>query len=98
MTILDVFSPVGRRYTPPARPAARRLSTLDGARVALYWNQKSGGDRLLARIAERLAAAAPRATFVPATGSIGSGRVSASPADLDHIAREFDAVVAATAD
>jgi hypothetical protein len=98
MTRLEVLNPVGRVHVAERIPPAPRLSGLAGKRIALYWNGKSGGDLLLARIAERLRARTPDVRFAPVSGSIGSGRVSASPEDIRRIAAAADGIIAATAD
>ena len=55
METMKLFSPLA----PKAKltyPSAKRLDTLEGKTIALYWNRKSGGDRALKRVEENLLA------------------------------------------
>jgi len=54
-TFVEVLVPAGKAEIKPLK-AAIRPNTLDGKRVALHWNEKPGGEFLLAEIKERLSA------------------------------------------
>jgi hypothetical protein len=52
--ILEILNPAGRRMLVEGKRLAPRLGSLNGKRAGLVYNQKSGGDVLLARTAELL--------------------------------------------
>ena len=81
------------RFKPAKRP-----SSLDGKRVALYWNAKAGGEVALARTKEQLERLYPKATFVDVFGDQGTHMRRASTDLLDRTAAEVDAAVGTTAD
>lgn len=79
-------------------PAARRLTTLAGARIALYWNGKQNGLDALARAKENLAKRYDGVTFVEVTGELGGTNRYLSPAQLDMLAESVDVAVCTSAD
>ncbi|MFC1910541.1 hypothetical protein ACFLXC_04570 [Chloroflexota bacterium] len=54
MVKLEVLNPSGKIQKVDKRPLAPRPSSLDGKRIGLVYNLKTGGDTLLARTAELL--------------------------------------------
>lgn len=98
MAKLEVLSPAAQKYAGNKVRPASRLESLNGKTIGLYWNQKSGGDVALARIAERLSQRHPGVHFKSFSGSIGWGRTVASEQDVQRIAQECQAVIGATAD
>ena len=77
---------------------AHRPPDLTGKRVGLYWNLKAGGDHALTRAAELLGRRYPGATFRRYWGEVGSLFRMATPADVERMAAECDAVVGTTSD
>ena len=49
-----VFDPTGRRKGKSTVAPARRLTTLQGKRLAVIWNRKLGGDIFLKRVSDVL--------------------------------------------
>ena len=102
MSKLEIVNPVARaaadeplaeRAAPAPRPAS-----LEGATVGLFWNGKPQGDVGLARVREQLVRMFDGVRFVDVFGEKGGLNRYASPSQLEQMARECDAVVAATAD
>ena len=102
MSKLEIVNPVARaeteepnaeRFTPARRPAS-----LAGETIGLFWNGKPQGDIGLARAREQLARAFEGAVFLDVFGEKGGLNRYASPAQVDQMASECAAVVAATAD
>jgi hypothetical protein len=97
MTTLTVLNPVAEplesRFERAARPAS-----LEGKRVGLYWNMKSGGDKALDRIEELLRARYARLSFTREHGSVGFLMRHATAADVERVAAGCDVVVGTTAD
>jgi hypothetical protein len=60
---MEVFVPVGKAEIKPLR-AVTRPDTLDSKRVALHWNEKPGGEFLLAEIKKQLSAKCKNVEFV----------------------------------
>lgn len=81
------------RYPPAPRPR-----TLDGARVALYWNGKQNGLDALDRTRECLAERFRDITFIDVIGELGGTNRYLSPEQLDRLSRDADVVVATSAD
>ena len=98
MSKIEIVSPVAPKYTGYKIRPAPRLDTLNGKTIGLYWNQKSGGDVALARIAELISERYPDVQFKNYTGSIGWGRTVASDEDIERIAQECQGVIGSTAD
>lgn len=102
MAKLTIINPVAEaqastlaaeRFSPAKRP-----NTLDGKRVALYWNAKAGGEVALARTREQLERLYPTAAFVDVFGDQGTHMRRASADLLDDTASRVDAAVGTTAD
>ena len=91
---LEVLNPVAEfagdreTYAPAPRP-----STLNGARVGLYWNRKPGGDHALNRIGEGIAAQFPGVTY-----KIYSSPRPVRQEVMDAIREECDVVVGSGGD
>ena len=49
-----VFDPTGRKRSKSKLAPARRLTTLQGKRLAVIWNGKLGGDVFLKRVSDVL--------------------------------------------
>jgi hypothetical protein len=102
-TKLTVVNPVA---TPAARSdaaertprARRRNASLEGTRIALYWNGKQNGLDALAHARARLSDRYPTATFVELTGELGGTNRYLSPSQLDQLERDVDVAVCTTAD
>ena len=98
---IKIFLSYGRNDDEPfverAAPAPRPAS-LEGATVGLFWNGKPQGDVGLAQVREQLARMFDDVRFVDVFGEKGGLNRYASPTQLEQMARECCAVVAATAD
>jgi hypothetical protein len=79
-------------------PPAPRPSTLDGRRVALYWNGKQNGLHALVRTRENLSKLYTDISFIDVIGELGGTNRYLSPDQLTMLARDVDVVVATTAD
>ena len=102
MAKLTIINPVAEaqantltaeRFSPAKRP-----STLDGKRVALYWNAKAGGEVALARTREQLERLYPKAAFIDVFGDQGTHMRRASAGLLDDTAARADVAIGTTAD
>lgn len=102
MSKLEVVNPVARaeaeeplakRVAPAKRPA-----TLAGQTIGLFWNGKPQGDVGLARAREQLARLFEGSRFLDVFGEKGGLNRYASPSQVELMASECAAVVAATAD
>jgi len=60
---MEVFVPAGKAEIKPLK-AVPRPNTLDRKRVALHWNEKPGGEFLLAEIKKQLSAKYKDIVFV----------------------------------
>ena len=89
----EVEEPLAKRFSPAKRPA-----TLAGQTIGLFWNGKPQGDIGLARTREQLARVFEGARFLDVFGEKGGLNRYASPAQIEQMASECAAVVAATAD
>lgn len=89
---LEILHPVSEIATQRAEPAVRPR-TLEGKRVALWWNKKGGGDVALERVAE---------CFGGRFKDISFERISCdlkgSPSALEKVIKECHAVVGTTSD
>jgi hypothetical protein len=100
--ILEIVNPVAE---PQAEsddqerfPPAPRLAGFAGRTIGLFWNGKALGDAALERVRTQLAARFEGVLFRDYIGLNGQQLRRATPAQLDQMARECDAVVGATAD
>ena len=81
----------------PVAPAPR-VGDLNGKRVGLYWNIKSGGDVALERSAERIKALYPSALFSEYQGDVGAGMRHITGRYADRIVKEVDVIIGTTSD
>jgi hypothetical protein len=99
LTIINPISDVQANAANAQRfPPAKRLKTLDGKTIGLFWNAKAGGEVALRRTRENLLRLFPGATFKDYFGAHGTHMRRASNEQLDNIAREVHAVVGTTSD
>ena len=99
LTILNpVATPAARTDEAERSPRASRPATLEGARIALYWNGKQNGLDALAHAKDRLSRRYATATFVELTGELGGTNRYLSTAQLDQLERDVDVAVCTTAD
>jgi hypothetical protein len=99
LTIVNpVATPAARTGEAERSPRASRPATLDGARIALYWNGKQNGLDALAHAKDRLSRRYATATFVELTGELGGTNRYLSTAQLDQLERDVDVAVCTTAD
>ncbi|MBI2906690.1 MAG: hypothetical protein HYX92_03420 [Chloroflexi bacterium] len=90
---IEVENPVAE-VRPKAVMPARRLDTLSGKRIALWWNTKSHGDIALSAAAEAMEQRFKNATFTRFTRQLDQG-----PAPYDAVRESgCDAVIATTGD
>ena len=97
MATLEVLHPVAE-IVQNSVPAARRLDSLDGKTIGLFWNIKAGGDVALSAVAEELSKQHEGITFRNYIGSVGSIYRQATPEDIEKMATECDAVIGTSAD
>lgn len=97
MAGIKVLNPVAPSLESRVDPAPR-VGDLEGKRIGLYWNLKTGGDLALRRVEELLQARFPGARFAYYQGEVGHMMRHLTPAGADRIARECDAIVGTTAD
>jgi hypothetical protein len=93
---IEVVNPVAPVHQQAVLPA-RRLDSLNGKKIALWWNTKSQGDVALGAAAEALEQRFHDITFVRVTEQAGYGRLHTARYDEVKEAG-FDAVIAATGD
>ena len=102
MSKLEIVNPVARaaarEESAPRFEPAQRPDTLAGRTVGLFWNGKPQGDIGLARTREQLARVFDDVRFIDVFGEKGGLNRYASPEQVEQMARDCDAVVAATAD
>lgn len=100
--VLEIVNPIATpqsdtddavRFAP-----APRLESLDGTRIALYWNGKQNGLHALQRTKELFAERFPGIDFVELTGDLGGTNRYLSEEQLQMLHDRVDAVVATTAD
>jgi len=97
MVSLEILNPVAeivRDRVPPAK----RLDTLEGKTIGLYWNQKPGGDIALAHVARELSQRFTGITFKSYLGSVGSPSRQATAEDIARMSKEVDAIIGTNAD
>ena len=91
---LEVLNPVALMQGDiKGEPLAPRPSTLEGKTIGLKWSGPAGGDVVLRRVEELLSTKIPGATF-----KFYSGALPAPTAMMEHIKKEVDVVIGATAD
>ena len=99
MAKLQVVNPVAvpKAETQAARrlAAPARLRSLSGKTVGLFWNGKSGGELALARVRENLGRMFDGVRFVDYLSAL---TLRASPAQIESMVRDCDAVIGSTAD
>ena len=80
-------------------PPAKRLDTLEGKTIALYWNGKQNGLDALARAKEVLSQRYNNTIrFIDVTGELGGTNRYMSEDQFDMFKREVDAAICTTAD
>jgi hypothetical protein len=72
MAQIEVLNPVASSVEYKVSPA-KRLDSLAGKTIGLYWNIKAGGDVALAHISERLKSRIPGLQFKNYIGPVGAG-------------------------
>ena len=97
MATLEFLNPVAeidRKRVPPAR----RLDSLEGKSIALYWNLKAGGDIALAAAAEELTRRHPGVRFRNYSGYVSGASKLGNVEEARRIASECDAAIGTSAD
>jgi len=94
---LEVLNPQAQTIEQTVK-AAHRPADLKGKRIGLYWNLKAGGDHALTRAAALVSERFPGVAFTRYWGEVGSLFRMATPADVERIAAECDAVIGTTSD
>jgi hypothetical protein len=89
----EAAQPLAERFAPAKRPAS-----LVGETIGLFWNGKPQGDVGLAHAREKLGRVFEGSRFLDIFGEKGGLNRYASPAQIEQMASECAAVVAATAD
>jgi hypothetical protein len=79
-------------------PPAPRPETLEGKRIALYWNGKQNGLHALERAKQNLAKRFEGVRFLELTGELGGTNRYLSPEQLDMLEKEVDVAVCTSAD
>jgi hypothetical protein len=97
MPTLRVWNPVAKIVEAHVRPAERPAS-LEGKRIGLYWNYKSGGDVALERVRELLQERYPGTEFANFEGDVGFTVKYGTEALAKRVAAACDVVVGSTAD
>lgn len=97
MTRIRTFNPVAKSIEK-TQPRARRPADLEGKRIGLYWNMKSGGDHALDRVEELVRGRYASAHFARYEGASGGIIRMMTAAQADQIAKECDVVIGSTAD
>ncbi|MBI2910282.1 MAG: hypothetical protein HYX92_21780 [Chloroflexi bacterium] len=92
---IEVMNPVAE-VRPEAVVPARRLDSLSGKRIALWWNSKPRGDAALETVAEAFQRRFQNVTFSRFDQQYDHGRHF--PERYDEARRSCDAVVATTGD
>ncbi|MBI2910285.1 MAG: hypothetical protein HYX92_21795 [Chloroflexi bacterium] len=92
---IEVVNPVAE-VRPEAVAPARRLDSLSGKRIALWWNSKLRGDVALSTVAEAIEKRFSNVTFVHFSQQYDHGRHF--PQIYDEARKSCDAVVATTGD
>lgn len=93
---IEVLNPVAE-VRPEGVPPARRLESLSGKKIALWWNSKPHGDTVLSTVAEAIEQRFPNVDFVRFSQQYDWGRHF--PERYDEVkASGCDAVIATNAD
>ena len=101
---LQVLNPVAESpSTGENIPLAPRLTSLEGKRIGLFWNLRSGGDAALKRVEELLKTKFSKFETKLYTSSVKSASnadygKSGNKNELRKIAEECAAVIGSTAD
>ena len=94
---IEVVNPVARVMPANAVMPAPRLDSIDGKKIALWWNSKARGDVALSTVAEMLEQRYPRVKFVRFSQQYDHGRYF--PEFYDELKQSgCDAVIATTGD
>lgn len=94
---IKVLNPVARKIEKRGALAAR-LPRIDGGRIGLYWNLKSGGDIALQHAGELIKQRFPGIETKMYVGSVGSTHRMATKDDIRKMAEECTAVIGSTSD
>jgi hypothetical protein len=94
---IKTYNPVAKSVDKTVAKAPRP-TTLDGKRIGLYWNMKSGGDHALTRVEELLTERYRDMSFQRFQGASGGIIRMVTKDQADQIGREVDVVVGTTAD
>lgn len=95
--MLTVLNPVAQQ-SKITGSSAKRLESLAGKHIGLYWNHKPGGDAALMRAADLLKEKYPDLITKLYVGSIGGAYHQVTKDDVKRIADECVAVIGSTAD
>ncbi len=94
---IEVVNPVARVMSAKAVVPARRLDSINGKKIALWWNSKARGDVALSTVAEMLEQRYPHVQFVRFSQQYDHGRHF--PEYYDELKQSgCDAVIATTGD
>lgn len=96
MVEISILNPVADVKTKAEFKPAPKLSDLNGKRIGLFWNGKSGGDVVLSQTAELLKKRYNGIIFKNYAGKYTPRKLA--PEQADEIARECDAVITSTFD
>lgn len=92
---IEVVNPVAE-VRPQAVMPAKRLDSLEGKRIGLWWNSKARGDVALATAAEAIGRRFKNVSFVNFSQQYDHGRHF--PERYDEVKASCDAVIATTGD
>lgn len=70
---IEVLNPRGEVDPPPTQSPTERIDSLEGKKIALYWNSKQNGDVFWDAIEEILKAEYPTATILRYNGGFDIG-------------------------
>lgn len=96
MIEISILNPVADEKTKKEIKPASKLNDLNGKRIGLFWNGKSGGDVVLSQTAELLKKRFNGIIFKNYTGKYTARKLA--PEQADDIARGCDAVITSTFD
>ncbi|MFC1920542.1 hypothetical protein ACFLYQ_02325 [Chloroflexota bacterium] len=82
---LEVLNPRGEVDHPPTVPPNPRITSLDGKKVALYWNSKENGYVFWDAIEVELKKACPSATILRYNGAFDIGDAIAERIKADGV-------------
>ncbi len=92
---IEAANPVAE-VRPESVTPARRLDSLNGKRIGLWWNSKARGDVALATVAEAIEKRFPNVSFVYFSQQYDHGRHY--PERYDEAKAGCDAIIATTGD